>query len=260
MKIKVINPNTTEAMTRSIEEAALLVAETGTTIEAVSPAMGPVSIESHYDEALASVGVLDEIRRGEAEGTDAYVIACFGDPGLDAARELTSAPVLGIAEAAFHAASFAGRSFGIVTTLSRTLGRARDLVDAYGFSKLCVSYAACEIPVLALEREPLACYRKLEAESKKVLAESGADSIVLGCAGMAGMCQRLSKALHVPVIDGVQAAVALSQALVRMNMHTSSVGEFALPPAKPVIGLLQAFTLDGADSLNNAESLDDADS
>ncbi|MFT9242150.1 MAG: aspartate/glutamate racemase family protein [Bifidobacterium aquikefiri] len=248
MKIKVINPNTTEAMTQSIKHAALLVAEDGTTIEAVSPRMGPVSIESHYDEALASLGVLDEIRRGEDEGTDSYVIACFGDPGLDAARELTSAPVLGIAEAAFHAASFTGRSFGIVTTLSRTLGRARDLVDAYGFSKLCVSYAACEIPVLALENDPQTCYRKLETESKKVLAESGADSIVLGCAGMAGMCQRLTEALHVPVIDGVEAAVSLAQALVRMKIRTSTTGEFALPPAKPVVGLLQPFTLDGAHS------------
>lgn len=248
MKITVINPNTTAAMTESITQAASLVAEPETDIDAVTARIGPVSIESHYDEALASVGVIDAIRRAEKAGSDGYVIACFGDPGLDAARELTTAPVLGIAQAAFHAASFAGRSFGIVTTLSRTLGRAQDLVNAYGFSKFCVSYAACEIPVLALESDPEGCYRKLEAESKHVLADSGADSIVLGCAGMAPMCERLSSSLKVPVIDGVQAAVAMSQALARMKMRTTSVGEFSMPPAKPMLGILQGF------SLNNPHS------
>jgi hypothetical protein len=117
VKIKVINPNTTLSMTRSIGEAARAAVSEGTIIEAVSPSMGPVSIEGHYDEALASVGVIDEVRKGEADGVDAYVLACFGDPGLMAARELATGPVIGIAQAAFHAASFAGRSFAIVTTL-----------------------------------------------------------------------------------------------------------------------------------------------
>ncbi len=52
--------------------------------------MGPASIESHYDEALSVPGVLDEIAKGERDGVDGYVLACFGDPGLDAARELAA--------------------------------------------------------------------------------------------------------------------------------------------------------------------------
>ena len=82
MKIKVINPNVTQSMTDKIGAAARMVAAPGTEIIAVSPRNGPVSIEGHYDEALSVVGVLDEIRSGEVEGVDAYVIACFGDPGL----------------------------------------------------------------------------------------------------------------------------------------------------------------------------------
>ncbi|MER2223000.1 MAG: aspartate/glutamate racemase family protein, partial [Rhodococcus sp. (in: high G+C Gram-positive bacteria)] len=88
MRIKVINPNTTWAMTAKIEECAWAVAGSGTFVEAVSPAMGPASIESHYDEALSVPGILTEIASGEKNGVDGYVIACFGDPGLDAAREL----------------------------------------------------------------------------------------------------------------------------------------------------------------------------
>ena len=94
--------------------------------------MGPASIESHYDEALAVPGVLDEIAKGERDGVDGYVLACFGDPGLDAARELASGPVVAIAEAGMKVATYLGRGFTVVTTLGRTIGRAWDLAAHYG--------------------------------------------------------------------------------------------------------------------------------
>ena len=120
MHIRLINPNTTAGMTDKIGAAARRVAAGGTRISATNPDAGPVSIESHFDEAISAVGVLEEIRRGEGEGVDAYVIACFGDPGLLAARELTAAPVIGIAEAAFHLATLISTRFSVVTTLGRT--------------------------------------------------------------------------------------------------------------------------------------------
>src|ERR1700730_11164451 len=106
MRIKVINPNTTASMTRSIARAAAAVAASGTEIMAVSPAMGPPSIEGHYDEAVSALGVLDEVRKGEGQGVDGSVIACWGDPGLLAGGEAARGPVIGIAEAAMRAASF----------------------------------------------------------------------------------------------------------------------------------------------------------
>lgn len=244
IRLRVINPNTTMSMTSHIGEAAREAVPPDVEIEAVSPSMGPVSIEGHYDEALAAVGVLDEVRRGEAEGVDGYVLACFGDPGLQAARELASGPVVGIAEAAFHAASFVGRSFAIVTTLGRTLGRARDLVDAYGFSRQCVAYRACEVPVLGLEEDVEGSYRALEAECERSLDEDHPDAIVLGCAGMAAMCRRLTDALRVPVVDGVAAGAAFAAALVRIGVGSPSTGEFARPIPKPVDGLLSSFSVE----------------
>ena len=95
-------------MTDLIGRSARAVAAPGTRVDAVQPTMGPASIESHYDEALAVPGLLEQIALGEAEGVDAYVVACFGDPGLDAARELARGPVIGIAEAAMHAAALLG--------------------------------------------------------------------------------------------------------------------------------------------------------
>src|SRR5262249_57270859 len=102
------------------------VAAVGSEIVACNPAGGPVSIEGHYDEAVSVLGLLDEVRNGEGQGMDGYVVACFGDPGLLACREVARGPVLGIAEAAMHAASFGATGVSIVTTPARTPAIAAD--------------------------------------------------------------------------------------------------------------------------------------
>ena len=147
-RIKVINPNTTWSMTEKIGACARAVVAPTTEVIAVSPQMGPVSIESHFDEALAVPGLLDEIRAGEIDGVNGYVIACFGDPGLKAARELAQGPVVGIAEAAMHLASMLGSRFSVVTTLGRTMGQAWHLAQIYGMEPFCANVRACELPVL----------------------------------------------------------------------------------------------------------------
>jgi allantoin racemase len=240
MRIRVINPNTTVSMTTTIGECARAVAGPGTLIEPITSSMGPVSIESHYDEALSVPGLLTAIAEGEQAGVDGYVIACFGDPGLDAARELARGPVLGIAEAAMHAASFLGRGFSVVTTLGRTRGRAWDLADRYGMTRFCRGVHACEIPVLALETDPGA--RSVITEAcRQALASDESDAIVLGCAGMADLCAVISAEIGAPVVDGVAAATLLVQSLVTLGLSTGAHGEFAAPPPKPYTGLLQPF-------------------
>lgn len=240
MLIKVINPNTTTSMTATIGECARAVAGPGTLVEAVSPTMGPASIESHVDEALSVPGILEQIALGEAQGVDGYVIACFGDPGMDAAREAATGPVVGIAEAAMHAASFLGRGFSVVTTLGRTTGRAWDLADRYGMARPCRGVHACEIPVLELETDPDA--RKIITEAcRDALESDGSDAIVLGCAGMAELCEHISSEIGAPVVDGVAAATLFVQSLVTMGLLTGKRGEFAPPPSKAYSGLLSGF-------------------
>lgn len=245
MRIKVINPNTTWSMTETIAQAAREAASPGVGIEAVSPAHGPVSIEGHYDEAMACVGLLDEVRKGEAAGADAYVIACFGDPGLDAAREIARGPVLGIAEAAMRMAGYVATGFSVVTTLQRTVVIAEHLVDKYGLRGRCRRVRACEIAVLELENPASDAYRTILAECRRALAEDGCGAIVLGCAGMADLCRRLSAELGVPVIDGVAAAVASAEALLRIGLATSKRGDYAAPLAKPYAGILAPWAPGG---------------
>ena len=231
MRILLINPNTSRAMTAKIAEAARGVAGPDVVIDAVCPATGAAAIESHTDEIAAAAAVVELVAadRDGADPADAYVIACFGDPGLDAARELVEAPVVGIAEAAMHLAAVSGRHFGVVTTLSRTLGRAHDLVARYGMERACVSLAATGIPVLDLEdtgSEAVSLIERYGAEA----AAGGADVIVLGCAGMADLCTELTARLGVPVVDGVAAAVGMASGMVRMGLGTSKRDEYARPP------------------------------
>jgi allantoin racemase len=241
MKIKIINPNTTQRMTETIGAAARAAAASGTTIVAVSPLMGPVSIEGHYDEAMSALGVLDEVRRGEADGCDGYVIACFGDPGLLASREIARGPVLGIAEAAMHVASLVAGGFTIVTTLARTQGIARHLVAQYGMRDRCRGIRATELAVLDLDRPGGAAYRAIREECRRALAEDGAEAIVLGCAGMADLATRLGGELGVPVVEGVAAAVKLVESLLALGLGTSKVGELAHPLPKVYRGMLEGF-------------------
>ena len=245
MHLIVINPNTTASMTRLIGESALAVAAPGTTVTAVNPDMGPASIESHYDEALSVPGLLAEITRAQAgePAADGFVIACFGDPGLDAARELADGPVVGIAEAAMHAASFLGRGFSVVTTLGRTAGRAWDLAERYGMTRFCRNVRACEIPVLALEDPESDAFAAIVAESRRAVADDGAEAIVLGCAGMADLAARMTDAVGVPVIDGVAAATKTVEGLVAMGLRTSARAEFAPPLPKAYTGLLSDFEI-----------------
>ncbi|OKH21777.1 aspartate/glutamate racemase family protein [Chroogloeocystis siderophila] len=244
MKIKVINPNTTASITQKIAEAAIAVANSGTEIIACNPDKGPVSIEGHYDEALSVVGILEEIKKGEAAGVDGYVIACFGDPGLLAARELAKGPVLGIAEAAMHAASLIATGFSIVTTLSRTRVIAQHLVANYGMTHFCRKIRAIDLPVLELEDENSNARKTILAECRQALIEDGAGAIVLGCGGMADLSAQLSQELGVPVIDGVSVAVKFVEALVSLGLNTSKKGDLAYPIAKPYTGMLYAFAFE----------------
>src|ERR1700684_3988125 len=130
MRIHVVNPNTTASMTRKVGGAAKAAASSGTEIIALNPDSGPPSIEGYFDEVFSVPGLLAEMKK--AGDVDAHVIACFDDTGLDAARCLASAPVIGIGEAAFHTACLVAGKFGVVTTLSRSVPAIEHNLIKYG--------------------------------------------------------------------------------------------------------------------------------
>ena len=237
MRIRVVNPNTTESMTATIGACASAVAGPDVVVEAVSPAFGPESLESHVDDALAVPGVLARVAEGEEAGVDGYVIACFGDPGLLAAREVARGPVVGIAEAGMRTASYLGRRFSVVTTLQRTVPHIEELALAYGLERQCAGVHASDIAVVDLEHDPAARRQVLEV-ARMALAADRSDVIVLGCAGMTDFAAWLSDELGVPVIDGVAAATATVVSLVALGLRTGKAGELAPPAPKRLRGTL----------------------
>lgn len=239
MKIKVINPNTTTTMTDMIAASAREIAAPGTEIIALTSKSGAVSIEGHYDEAMSIVGLVDAIR--EEPEADAYIIACFGDPGLLAAREIASGPVIGIAEAAMHAASFIATGFSIVTTLERTRVIAEQLVRNYGMEHHCRRVRATDIPVLELDSPNSNARAMILQECENAILEDKSGAIVLGCAGMADLTKFLENRLQVPVIDGVAAAVKFAEALVGLGLKTSKHGDLAYPLHKTYKGTLANY-------------------
>jgi allantoin racemase len=241
MRINVVNPNTTRTMTAKIAAAARAAAAPGTQIIATQPDEGPPSIEGYLDEALSVPGLLAEIVKGERAGVAGHVIACFDDTGLDAARVIARAPVVGIGEAACHLATLVAGRFAIVTTLSRSIPAVEHNLVRYGLASRCARVRATDVPVLELEAPHTEARRRIAAEIEAAIRDDRAEAIVLGCAGMADLAGDLSAEFGIPVIEGVSAAVKLIEALATLRVFTSKVGAFAPSPPKAYSGPFRAL-------------------
>jgi len=244
MKIKIINPNTCQEMTRSIEETARGCARPGTEIVAVSPKCGPISIEDYYDEALATVGVIEEVKTGMKEKFDGFIIACFGDPGLYASRELTESPVVGIAEASFLMACMLGYKFSILSSMDRFKAAKEELLSKYGLVDRCASIRCANVHVLDFEMDKEKAKDALFRAGKQAVEEDRAEVLCLGCAGMGGLDQELELALGVPVIDPVVAAVKMIEGIIDYGKKTSKVMTFQPPEPKEIRGFPRIFHLE----------------
>lgn len=240
MRLLVVNPNTTTSMTHKIGEAARSAAGAHTEIVAVNPESGPPSIEGYYDEAFAVPGVIAEMRK--AGQIDATIIACFDDTGLDAARSLSPAPVIGIGEAAFHIASLVAGKFSVVTTLSHSVPVIEHNLVRYGLMSRCARVRASNVPVLDLEIPHSPARNRISQEIDRAISQDHADAIVLGCAGMADLAAELSREHGVPVIDGVVAAVKLAESLITLGLKTSKRGGYAMPRPKSFSGAFAPFS------------------
>jgi allantoin racemase len=241
MRIHIVNPNTTRAFTDKIAKAAATVKLPDTELVVTQAGMGPVSIEGYYDEAFAVPGLLAEVRKADMAGVAGHVIACFDDTGLDAARCIATAPVVGIGEAGFHAASMIAGKFSVVTTLSRSIPAIEHNLVRYGLMSRCGKVRASEVPVLELEEARPEAIALISEEILRAKQDDRAEAIVLGCAGMADLAAALERQHGLPVIDGVAAAVGLIEALARLGLKTSKLGGYAAPRPKTYTGIFSSF-------------------
>jgi allantoin racemase len=242
MRILLINPNTSASFTDKVRLISERAAGPGTEVVAVNPDTGPRSIECIYDELLSSPGTLATAIT-HLDAFDAFVIACYSDhPTVYALREITTKPVLGIAEASMLTACMLGRKFSIVTTNREWEPLLSDAVAHYGLSERCASVRSTGMAVLALEEAPPeeTDARIIEA-ARLAVEQDGAEVICLGCAGMAGLDKKVADAVHVPVVDGVVSALKLLEGVVSTGLYTSKRLAYSQPHYKQLDNLPEVF-------------------
>ncbi len=230
-RIAILNPNTTSDFTTRLGVAARQIVSPGTEIIARSPRQGPASIECHADEAAAMPNLLALIKEEEALGTGAYVIACFGDTGIDAAREIAAGPVIGMTEAALFAAAMLAARFSIITLPPRTIAQSERVLRHVGLAHRC-HIRAIDADVqdcVGLDETLLAA---MLAESRTAMREDRAEAIILGCAGLSDLVIPMQAALGIPVLDGVCMAVTMAEGFLRQGLRTSKILTYATPPTE----------------------------
>jgi allantoin racemase len=235
MRILIVNVNTTESMTQAIAEQARSVASPGTEIIGLTPRFGAESVEGNFESYLAAIAVMDRVMSYEGP-YDAVIQAGYGEHGREGLQELLDVPVVDITEAAASLAMLLGHKYSVVTTLDRTVPLIEDRLKLAGVYERCASVRASGMSVLELEASPQRAIEAIVAQAIEAVNQDKAEVICLGCGGMAGLDQQIRERAGVPVVDGVTAAVALAESLVRLGLTTSKVRTYATPRAKKMTG------------------------
>lgn len=226
--IMIVNPNTTESMTALVVEGARAVAGRATRLVGSTATRGVDSVESNVDEVWGALGVLEQVLAGERDGVHGYVIACFGDTGVPAARETARGPVVGMTEAALFTAALLASRFTIVTLPPRTREQSHRVLRETGLAHRC-TVRAIDVPVSDVATGSTHLLQAVVTEARAAIEAEGAEAVVLGCAGLSDLVAPLTAALGVPVIDGVAAAVTMVDGLLAQGLTTSRAGTYGPP-------------------------------
>jgi len=222
MRIAYIGP-------KAREEALQAFVSPGVTVEARPHGKGPRSIESMWEEYLSVPGLLESVVELEREGFDAIVPGCFGDPGIDGARELVSIPVLGPGATSMVVAANLGHRFSIVTVLENVVRPLENLALLTGVAQKLASVRQIGIPVLELNSDPDATFARLIEVSKQTIEQDRADVLILGCGTLSFRAAEAQEALGVPVINPLQVTLRMAELLVSCGLSHSKLSH-PVPP------------------------------
>ena len=236
--IKLITPITATGLRKSEHLDILTSKELKVTASQID--IGPASIECEYEEAMSQPGTILKIIDAEKEGCDGVVIDCMGDPGLQAARECVSIPVIGPCETAMHYASMLGHKFSVLTVLERTIPLIENLSLLYGVSSKVASITPVNIPVLELEDDLDYTLNRMTEVSIDTIKNDYASVIIFGCTGMLGCADALKsklleKGYDVPVIDPIPLAVQTAYTCAKLKLSQSK-HSYPMPPEKGMVG------------------------
>ena len=206
--ILVINPNSDESVTEGmIRELKGFHFSEGPRIECVSLSDGPFGIESQADIEAVTLPLRKMV--SESRNVDAFVIACYSDPGLHVCREASEKPVFGIQECGVLTAMSLGDRFGVIALQESSIRRHLRYLRQMGVMERLAGERAASLSV----RESVSgkgTFEKLLKAAKRLRDSDQADTIILGCAGMATHRAKLESVIGIPVIAPVQAAVSMA--------------------------------------------------
>ncbi len=240
MKIRVVIPSITKEYEALGLEQYAPGARADTELSVALLDKGPASIESRYDETVAVPGVVGRVIEAEKDGVEAVIIDCMADPGLEAAREMVSIPVIGPGETAMHVASMLAYRFSVITVLDSAAPMFELQAARIGVAERLASVRAVNIPVLELG-DTERVVRTLTEQSVAAVKDDGAHLIVFGCTGMIGLADVVKKGLEaqgivdVPVIDPPMLAVKVAEAFADMGLRHSK-RTYPAPPEKEIVG------------------------
>lgn len=236
VRLLLLNPNMTEAVTDLMAEAGRAVAAPGTELLPVTARRGVPYISTRAEAQIGGAIALEMLAAHDG-AIDAAIVAAFGDPGLFAARELFDFPVIGVSEAAMLTACMLGKRFAVVTFSNALIGWYRDCVDVNGMGERCAGIHALDLTFAEVTGDQRGNSDVLVELAGKVVRDSHADVLIFGGAPLAGLARRERERIPVPIVDPVGAAVKQAEALVSLEPRKAVTGSFQRPAAKPTFGL-----------------------
>ncbi|MEN6411481.1 MAG: aspartate/glutamate racemase family protein [Veillonellales bacterium] len=236
MRIMVINPNTSTAMTDNIRHTLTAVKSPDTELTVTCPKFGPITIETAYDEAWATVYMLDLVKQANDEGYDAILLACFADPGLVAAREVSRIPVIGIAEATMHMACMLGAKFTLIAPRKERVASKYEHVSRVGVESKLASVRSLNMTVAQTEADPERTKARAFELAQQAAEEDGAEVIILGCAGMAGYAKEIEDKLGIVVLEPSAVGLKIAEATASLGLKHSKRAYYSIPPKKEFKG------------------------
>ncbi len=234
MKILVLNPNTSEIVTQKVAAVIDRIKRPDTIAVTKSVPHGPVSLESFYDEALATPYSIECVKQANEEGFDAVINAAFCDPGIEALKEISDIPVYGLEECAFAAALLYGNKFGILTEKKHKESVKAREVRKHGLESRFAGVKALNMGVVEMAEQP----EKVKETGIRVareLIDNGAEVIIMGCASMAGYSEDIERELGVPVIDPTATAFKMVEGLTELGLHHSKIGLYSKPKVQKIL-------------------------
>jgi Asp/Glu/hydantoin racemase len=236
LRILLLNPNTTEAVTELMAAAGRAVASAGTEIVPMTAPRGFPYISTRAEAQIGGAVALEmlaEVHRS----VDGAIMAAYGDPGLLGARELFDIPIVGVSEAAMLTACMVGQRFVIVTFATALTSWYRDCVEMHGLMGRCAGIFALDQAFSSIAEVQNEKLDLLVSLANKAIGAMGADVMIFAGAPLAGLAGKVRHRIPVPIIDPVAAAVKQAEALIALAPGKASIGAFQRPAAKLSIGL-----------------------